>query len=89
MDAQNNWKLDLDFLKENISRQTKPIVVNFPNTPTGYTMPKEMFNQLIEITAANMINLAIYRTLLPVVLIYVRTVLMRKQILGQIYHYRF
>jgi len=49
MDAQNNWELDLGFLKDNITRQTKAIVVNFPNTPTGYTMPKEMFNELIEI----------------------------------------
>jgi len=89
MDAQNNWKLDLDFLKENISRQTKPIVVNFPNTPTGYTMPKEMFNQLIEITAANMTDISLYSTLLPIVLIYVRTVLMEKQILCQIYYCRF
>ncbi|MDQ1351535.1 MAG: hypothetical protein QG657_1839 [Acidobacteriota bacterium] len=49
MDAQNNWELDLDFLKKNITRQTKAIVVNFPNTPTGYTMTGEMFNKLIEI----------------------------------------
>ncbi|MCU0287695.1 MAG: aminotransferase class I/II-fold pyridoxal phosphate-dependent enzyme [Acidobacteria bacterium] len=49
MDAQNNWELDLDFLKKNITPRTRAIVVNFPNTPTGYTMPPEMFNELIEI----------------------------------------
>lgn len=49
MDAQNNWEMDLDFLKANITPQTKAIVINFPNTPTGYLMPREMFNELIEI----------------------------------------
>jgi hypothetical protein len=59
--------------------------------PGGMVEQEEAtFNKIKnEITAANMINLSLYSTLLPIVLIYVRTVLMRKRILGQIYHYRF
>jgi aspartate/methionine/tyrosine aminotransferase len=30
------WKLDMDFLSENISSKTKMIILNIPNNPTGY-----------------------------------------------------
>jgi aspartate/methionine/tyrosine aminotransferase len=49
MDPQKNWELDIGFLEKNITRHTKAIIVNFPNNPTGYTVPKEMFNEIIEI----------------------------------------
>lgn len=49
MDPQHNWEMDLNFLTQNITPMTKAIVVNFPNTPTGYTMSREKFNELLAI----------------------------------------
>ena len=49
MDAENNWELDIDFLENNITPNTKAIVINSPNNPTGYIISKEMLNRIIEI----------------------------------------
>ncbi|MCP5105757.1 MAG: aminotransferase class I/II-fold pyridoxal phosphate-dependent enzyme [bacterium] len=49
MDGENNWELDIDFLEKNITRDTKAIVVNFPNNPTGYTVSQETFGRIMEI----------------------------------------
>ncbi|KPU43071.1 capreomycidine synthase [Oxobacter pfennigii] len=44
---ENNWELDIGFLKENIKENTKAIIINCPHNPTGYLMSKE---KLYEIT---------------------------------------
>jgi aspartate/methionine/tyrosine aminotransferase len=49
MNAENNWELDIDFLRKNITEHTKAIIINFPNNPTGYTISKEKLNKIIDI----------------------------------------
>ena len=49
MDEQNNWELDLNYLKDHIKKNTKAIIINNPHNPTGYLMSKEKFNSIIEI----------------------------------------
>ena len=49
MDPARNWELDMDFLKDHISPRTRAIVVNVPNNPTGYMMPRDVFDSLIDI----------------------------------------
>jgi aspartate/methionine/tyrosine aminotransferase len=58
MDPKNNWELDIGFLEKNITRHTKAIIVNFPNNPTGYTIPGKIFNEIIEI--ANRQNIFLF-----------------------------
>ncbi|MBA7503997.1 Capreomycidine synthase [subsurface metagenome] len=53
MSDQNNWELDIDFLKNNIKKNTKVIVINCPHNPTGYLMSNEKFNMIIDIAKKN------------------------------------
>jgi aspartate/methionine/tyrosine aminotransferase len=46
---QDNWELDIDFLKQHIRNNTKAVVINCPHNPTGYLMSHAKFLQLIEI----------------------------------------
>ncbi len=46
---QDNWELDIDFLKQHLRDNTKAIVINCPHNPTGYLMSHEKFMQVIEI----------------------------------------
>lgn len=46
-DEQNNWELDLNFLKRTIKKKTKAIIVNCPHNPTGYVMSSDKFWELI------------------------------------------
>lgn len=43
------WHLDIDQLEELIRINTKLIVVNFPNNPTGYLPNLNEFNKIIEV----------------------------------------
>lgn len=49
VDEKNYWELDLDFLKQNIKKSTKAIIINCPHNPTGYVMSKEKLNEIIKI----------------------------------------
>ena len=49
MDAKNNWESDIDSLRKNITKNTKAIVINFPNNPTGYTIPGKKLKKIIDI----------------------------------------
>ena len=46
---ENNWELDIDFLKQNIRKNTKAIILNLPHNPTGYLMDKNKLEQIIKI----------------------------------------
>ena len=50
---ENNWELDIDFLKQSIKKSTKAIVINCPHNPTGYLMKKEKLNEIVEIARKN------------------------------------
>ena len=49
MDEHSKWSLDLNFLTSNIMENTKAIIINFPHNPTGMTLSKGQFDQIIEI----------------------------------------
>jgi aspartate/methionine/tyrosine aminotransferase len=49
-DQENNWKLDLDFLRKNIRSNTKLVVINCPHNPTGYLMPRDEFRDLVNLS---------------------------------------
>ncbi len=46
---EDNWELDLDFLKNAIRPTTRLIVLNCPHNPTGYLMSASRQQQLVEI----------------------------------------
>jgi aspartate/methionine/tyrosine aminotransferase len=43
---ENQWDLDLDFLKNNIRKNTRAIIINCPHNPTGYVMSAEKWNEV-------------------------------------------
>jgi len=49
LDADNQWRLDLDGIRDAIRPATKLISVCFPNNPTGYIISHEDYKTLIEI----------------------------------------
>ena len=53
MIEDKNWELDLDFLETNIKPNTKAIIVNTPNNPTGAHFSKEKWIKLIEIARSH------------------------------------
>jgi aspartate/methionine/tyrosine aminotransferase len=46
---ENNWDLDIDFLKKNIRPNTRAIIVNCPHNPTGYLMSREKQNEIVAV----------------------------------------
>jgi aspartate/methionine/tyrosine aminotransferase len=49
MDPGNHWDLDRRFLKRSIRPNTKAIVINFPNNPTGSMVSSETLEEIIRI----------------------------------------
>lgn len=47
MNPLDNWTLDLNFLEENIKKNTKALIINFPHNPTGTLILKKEFMSLI------------------------------------------
>jgi len=45
----DNWRLDLDALRDAIRPNTKLLSVNFPNNPTGAIPRRDEFDELVEI----------------------------------------
>ena len=52
-DPDKNWELDLNQLNELIKPNTKMLIVNSPNNPTGYLMDLCKFKEMIEICKKN------------------------------------
>ena len=49
LNEKDKWELDIEFLKQNIRKNTKAIILNCPHNPTGYVMSKEKLMQIIDI----------------------------------------
>lgn len=43
------WHLDIDALKEMITRRTRALVLNFPHNPTGFIPDRDTFESIIDI----------------------------------------
>lgn len=50
---QQEWELDLDFLRQQMTPATKAIVINCPHNPTGYLMSEERFKEVVELARAH------------------------------------
>ncbi|MCP4725905.1 MAG: aminotransferase class I/II-fold pyridoxal phosphate-dependent enzyme [bacterium] len=49
LDPDQNWTIDMDLLRSVIRPNTKLIVINFPNNPTGKILEKDKFDEIIEL----------------------------------------
>ena len=45
----HTWRFDLDQLKSSIRRNTRLIVANFPHNPTGSTLKRDQFRELLDL----------------------------------------
>ena len=53
VEEENNWELDLNFLKQNIKKNTKAIIINCPHNPTGYLMNEEKLLEIVKVAKEN------------------------------------
>jgi len=53
----NNYKIDPDYLRSKITKNTKLIIINSPNNPTGSVMSQNDFKEIYEIAEENDIYL--------------------------------
>lgn len=51
--SENGWNFDIDELKQLIKPNTKLIVINSPNNPTGYVLNSEEINAITETARKN------------------------------------
>jgi len=50
---ENNWEPSIDQINERINPNTKMIVLNYPNNPTGKILPESLQGQIVEIARKN------------------------------------
>ena len=49
LDPNQNWTLDIDYIKDQIRPNTKLIAVNFPSNPTGKVLEKDKYQALVDL----------------------------------------
>lgn len=57
MDPKNKWKLDIEELKSMAKENTKLLVLNNPNNPTGAIIPKPQLEEIMEFAAEKKITI--------------------------------
>ena len=50
---EKNWEPSINEIKENINVNTKMIVLNYPNNPTGKILPEKIQNEIMELAIKN------------------------------------
>jgi aspartate aminotransferase len=50
---EGNWEPTLEQIKSSLSNNTKMIVLNYPNNPTGKILPKELQDSIIDVAKDN------------------------------------
>jgi aspartate/methionine/tyrosine aminotransferase len=45
--AKHGWRLDLDKLEDSLQPQTRLIIINFPNNPTGFLPSRQDFDNIL------------------------------------------
>ena len=50
---ENNWEPSINEVKDTINVNTKMIVLNYPNNPTGKILPEKIQNEIIELAKDN------------------------------------
>jgi aspartate/methionine/tyrosine aminotransferase len=51
--GQGDWRLDLEQLKGSFTDQTRLLVLNFPNNPTGYLTSRPEFDLILDLARAH------------------------------------
>jgi aspartate aminotransferase len=46
---ENNWEPSINEIKETINSNTKMIILNYPNNPTGKILPEKILNEILDI----------------------------------------
>ena len=49
LDSENDWKLDIQQVRDMVRPNTRLVAINFPNNPTGAVPPQRDFEELIQI----------------------------------------
>ncbi len=52
-ELDNNWEIDIEALKSAIDTNTKMIILNYPNNPTGKILSNKSINAIIDIVKDN------------------------------------
>jgi aspartate/methionine/tyrosine aminotransferase len=47
---KTSWALDLDWLRDHLRPETRMVVINCPHNPTGYLMPRDLFDDLVSLS---------------------------------------
>ena len=50
---ESNWEPSILEIKEKINSNTKMIILNYPNNPTGKILPQELLNEIVNIARKN------------------------------------
>ncbi len=50
---ENNWEPSINEIKETININTKMIILNYPNNPTGKILPEKIQNEIIDLSIKN------------------------------------
>ena len=50
---ENNWEPDISEIKETINANTKMVVLNYPNNPTGKILPEKIQNEIMQLSVKN------------------------------------
>ncbi len=50
---ENRWEPKIEEIEDAISQNTKMIVLNYPNNPTGKILPERLLDQIMEISTKN------------------------------------
>ncbi len=51
--VNNKWHWDIDFLKRNVNRKTKLVIINSPQNPTGALFSQKEFMEIVDIAKQN------------------------------------
>jgi aspartate/methionine/tyrosine aminotransferase len=51
LDADNDWDLDIDLLRQAVRRNTKVISINFPHNPTGKIIARDILDEVVQIAS--------------------------------------
>ena len=50
---ENNWEPSINEIKETININTKMIILNYPNNPTGKILPEKIQNEIMDLSIKN------------------------------------
>ncbi|KAI3391214.1 hypothetical protein diail_7764 [Diaporthe ilicicola] len=57
MRAKDEWAPDIDELRRMIKPNTKAIIINNPNNPTGYTLSKDFLEKIVDVARGSNITI--------------------------------